>query len=556
MGRKLRRVTVLDALGAGREAYRIRAWGQAYTQLSAADALEPLGLGDLMLLAQAAELIGRYDETDVVAERAHREGLRVGDLPGAARAAFWLGFGLIARGEYARGGGWVARAARVIEEGHLDCVEAGYILLPGAVRGLDDGHAAESLAAFEQATRIAERFGDRDLATLGQLGQGNAYIDLGEVDRGVALLDEAMVAVTADEVSPVVVGIVYCATIEACHRIFDLRRAQEWTAALTRWCESQPELQPFRGRCLLYQAELMQFHGAWDDATVQTQIAYERLSQPPPEPAVAEAIYQQGDLHRLRGEFEAADKAYRKANQQGRQPEPGQSLLRLAHGDSTAALSAIRRAIDETHDPFGRARLLEACVEIALAADDPEAAHAASAALSEMADSARAPLLKAMSTSAEGAVSLMDGDASAAIATLRRAWSQWRDLDAPYEAARVRVLLGQAFRVLGDEDTASMEFETARQVFLELGAAPELVRVDAMAPARPTAGGPGGLTVREVEVLLLVAEGLTNRVIAERLVISEKTVARHVSNIFTKLDVSSRSAATAYAYEHGLRPIT
>jgi DNA-binding CsgD family transcriptional regulator len=550
-------VTVLDALGAGREAYRTRAWGQAYAQLSAADALDPLGFDDLVLLAQAAELIGRHEDTDAVAERAHREAIRVGDLPGAARAAFWLGFGLIARGEHARGGGWVARAARLIDEGQLDCVEAGYVLLPGALQGLDDGHATESLAAFKEATRIAERFGDRDLATLGRLGQGQAHIDLGDLDRGVTLLDEAMVAVTADEVSPTVVGIVYCATIEACHRIFDLRRAQEWTAALTRWLDAQPELQPFRGRCMLYRAELLQFHGAWQDAAEQTQIAYERLSQPPPEAAVAEAIYQQGDLHRLRGQFEAADEAYRKASQQGRPPEPGRALLRLAQGDPDAALAMIRRALDETADRLGRVRLLGACVEIALAAGDAAMGHTASAELTGTAGASRAPLLRAMSTQAEGAVALADGDANAAIATLRRAWSQWRGLEAPYEAARVRVLIGQACRALGDEDTAAIEYETARQVFVELGAVPEVARVDALSrPGHATSGGPDGLTAREVEVLKLVAAGLTNRAIAERLVISDKTVARHVSNIFTKLDLSSRSAATAYAYEHGLRPTT
>jgi DNA-binding CsgD family transcriptional regulator/tetratricopeptide (TPR) repeat protein len=550
-------VTDLDALEAGREAYQARAWRRAYAQLSAADALEPLGFDDLALLAQAAELIGRHEDTDVFAERAHHEALRVGNLPGAARAAFWLGFGLMGRGEYARGGGWLARAARLIDEGQLDCVEAGYILVPGALQGLDEGHAAESLASFEEAARIGERFGDRDLATLGRLGQGQARIDLGEIDQGVALLDEAMVAVTADEVSPTVVGIVYCATIEACHRIFDLRRAQEWTAALTRWLDSQPELQPFRGRCLLYQAELMQFHGAWQDAAAHTQIAYERLSQPPPEPAVAEAIYQQGELHRLRGEFDAADKAYRNANEHGRQPEPGRARLRLAQGEPRAALAMIRRAIDETQDRLGRAHLLEAGVEIALAAGDAAMGRTASEELAEMAGSSRAPLLRAMSTRAEGAVALADGDAAAAVATLRRAWSQWRDLEAPYEAARVRVLLGQACRALGDEDTASMEFETARHVFLELGAAPDVERVDAMSQPRVApAGGRGGLTAREVEVLQLVAAGMTNRAIAERLVISEKTVARHVSNIFTKLDLSSRSAATAYAYEHGLRPTT
>jgi DNA-binding NarL/FixJ family response regulator len=546
----------MDALELGREAYAARAWNRAFVQLSAADALEPLAFDDLVLLAQAAELIGRREDSAELAERAHREGLRVGDLPGAARAAFWLGFGLIDRGEFARGGGWVARAARLIETERLDTVEAGYVLLPGALRSLDEGHAQESLAKFEEATDIAERFGDPDLATLGRLGQGDSHIALGDVERGVAFIDQAMLAVTADEVSPIVVGIVYCATIETCHRIFDLRRAQEWTAALTRWCDSQPELQPFRGQCLLYQAELMQFHGAWEDAATQTQIAYERLSQPPPEPAVAEAIYRQGELHRLRGAFEAADAAYRTANQQGRPPEPGRALLRLGQGNAKAALSAISRAIDETHDPLARARLLDACVEIAVGAGDAAMARSAMVELADAADSSRAPLLHAMAVRAEGTVALMDGDASTAIATLRRAWSQWRDLEAPYEAARVRVLLGQACRAVGDEDTATMEFETARQVFLELGASPELARVESLAHPRPQAGGPDGLTAREVEVLRLVAAGLTNRAIAERLVISDKTVARHVSNIFIKLDLSSRSAATAYAYEHGLRPTT
>lgn len=549
-------MTVLDALEAGREAYGRRAWADAYTRLSAADALKALGLGDLERVAWAAELMGRSEDATELMARAHQEGLRIGDLQGAVRAAFWLGFGLIARGEFARGGGWVARAARMIEDEKLDCVERGYVLLPGALRGLDEGQATESLAAFEEASRIAERFGDADLATLGRLGQGVSLIDLGETDRGVAFLDAAMVAVTADEVSPIVVGIVYCATIEACQRIFDLRRAQEWTAALARWCEAQPELQPFRGRCLLYQAELLQFHGAWQDAIAQTQMAFERLSRPPAEPAVAEAIYQQGELHRLRGEFAAAKGAYRQASQSGRQPEPGRALLRLAQGDADGALAVIRRAVEETQDRQTRAKLLEACVEIALAAGDVEAGRASATELTEMAESSRAPLLQAMAIRAEGAVALTGGDANGAIGTLRRAWTLWRDLEAPYEMARVRVLIGQACRALGDEDTAEMEFDTARQVFSDLRAAPELARVDGLNAARPGAGGPGGLTAREVEVLRLVAAGMTNRAVAEELVISEKTVARHLSNIFTKLDVSSRSAATAYAYEHGIRPTT
>jgi DNA-binding CsgD family transcriptional regulator/tetratricopeptide (TPR) repeat protein len=549
-------VTALDALQGGREAYDHRAWAQAYAQLLAADAIEPLELADLERLAMAAELIGRYEDSSDALARSHQEGLRVGDLSGAARAAFWLGFGLIHRGEFARGGGWVARAAGLIADEQLDCVEQGYVLLPGAIRALDEGQSNEGLASFEEVSRIAARFGDLDLATLGRLGRGTAHIALGEIERGVVLLDEAMVAVTADEVSPIVVGIVYCATIEACQGIFDLRRAQEWTAALTRWCESQPELQPFRGRCLLYQAELMQFHGDWQDAIAQTRIAYDQLSRPPPEPAVAEAHYQQGELHRLRGEFAAAEEAYREASQQGRQPEPGRALLRLAQGQAVPALAVIRRAVNETQDRLARARLLDPMVEIALAAGDLDAAREAASELTGVAESSRAPLVRAMATRAEGAVALADGDANAAIGMLRGAWSQWRALEAPYEAARVRVLIGEACRALGDEDTAAMEFDAARAVFHELGAAPALARLDAMAGGRGGVGGPDGLTTRELEVLRLVAAGLTNRAIATELVISEKTVARHMSNIFTKLDLSSRSAATAYAYEHGIRRST
>jgi ATP/maltotriose-dependent transcriptional regulator MalT len=549
-------VTALDTLQGGREAYDRRAWATAFAQLSAADALEPLSIEDLERLAMAAELMGRYEDSADVLARIHQEALRVGDQRAAARAAFWLGFALIGHGEIARGGGWVARAAGLIEDAQLDCVERGFVMLPGALQAAAEGRHADALERFEGAFKVAERFGDPDLAALSRLGRGRSLIDLGEVDRGVALLDEAMVAVTADEVSPIVVGIVYCATIEACQGIFDLRRAQEWTGALTRWCESQPELTPFRGQCLLYRAELMQFHGQWQDAIAQTQIAYDELSRPPAEPAVAEAIYQQGELHRLRGEVAEAEKAYRKAGQEGRPPEPGRALLRLAQGDPGASVAAIKRAVDETTDGRIRPRLLEAYVEIALAAGDHEAGRAAAAELTGIADASRAPLLRAMATRADGAVAFGIGDANRAIGTLRRAWALWRDLDAPYEAARVRVLIGQACRALGDEDTAELEFDAARQVFRELGAVPDLARVDALAKVRPGSAGPGGLTTREVEVLRLVAAGLTNRAIAGELVISEKTVARHLSNIFTKLDVSSRSAATAYAYEHGIRPTT
>lgn len=557
-------VTVPDALSRGRVAFERGSWSDAYAGLSAAAIEGSLELEDLEHLALAAELVGRHDEGSDILARAHQEALRAGDLARAAHDAFWLGFGLIARGEFARGGGWIARAAGLIEEHDLDCVTRGYLELPGAIRSGDEGDAATALAGFERASEVAARFGDRDLATLGRLGRGTSLVALGERERGVALLDEAMVAVTAGEVGPIVAGIVYCATIECCQQLFDLRRAQEWTAALTRWCESQPDLVPFRGRCMLYRAELLQFHGAWGEAVEETRRAFIRLSEPPPEPAVGAAHYQEAELHRLRGEFEEADASYRQGAEWGRPPEPGFALLRLAQGDRDGALAIIRRALDEVRDPATRTRLLDPAVEIYLANDDVGAARAAADELASTAQASRAPLVRALAARGLGAVLLADGDARAAMASLRQAWTSWQGLEAPFQAAQVRVLIGRACRMLGDEATAQVEFEAARRAFEALGAAPDAARVAAESPA-PVAvpAGPGqergnvaGLTSREIEVLRLVAAGKSNRAVAESLVISEKTVARHVSNIFLKLDVSSRSAATAYAYEHGLQAPT
>lgn len=555
-------VTVRDALGRGRLAFARRSWSDAYDGLSDAAIEGSLELEDLEHLALAAELIGRHDESSDILARAHQEALRSGDIARAAYDAFWLGFGLFARGEFARGGGWIARAAGLIEEHDLDCVTRGYLELPAALRSADEGDAATALAGFERASEVAAKFHDRDLATLGRLGRGTSLVALGERERGASLLDEAMVAVTAGEVGPIVAGIVYCATIECCQQMFDLRRAQEWTAALTRWCESQPDLVPFRGRCMLYRAELLQFHGAWVEAAEETRRAYIRLSEPPPEPAVGAAHYQEAELHRLRGEFEAADASYRQGTEWGRPPEPGFALLRLAQGDRDGALAIIRRALDEVRDPATRTRLLEPAVEIFLANDDVQAARAAADELAATAQASGAPLVRAMAARGLGAVLLAEGDGRAALASLRQAWTSWQGLEAPFEAARVRVLIGRACRVLGDEATAQVEFDAARHAFDDLGAKPDAVRVAAerqvgsAAPVGQELGNVAGLTAREIEVLRLVAAGKSNRAIAETLVISEKTVARHVSNIFLKLDVSSRSAATAYAYEHGLQAPT
>ena len=538
-----------DVLDIGREAFDRKAWAEAHARLSDADREEALGPEDVERLATTARLLGRDAESADLRARAYQEYERRGEVERAARCAFWLALELLLEGEEAQSGGWVSRARRML--GKQECVEQGYLLLPPAVRASFAGDIEAAYAGFNEVGAIGERFGDRDLVTLARHGQGRSLIRLGERARGVALLDEVMIAVSAGEVSPVIMGDVYCSVIEACHEIFDLRRAQEWTAAAARWCESQPDLVPYRGSCLVRRAEIMQLRGEWPDALDQAERARDWLSGPPAHHAVGGAFYQLAELHRLRGEFDEAEEAYRAASASGREPHPGLALLRLAQGRIEAATSAIRRVRDEAGDQRTRSRVLGAYVEIMLAAGDVAAARAAADELGRIAGELGAPLLRAVAAQSTGAVLLAEGRARDALAALRNASAGWREVGAPYEEARARVLIGLAHRALGDGDTGAMELDAAGRAFRQLGATPDLDRTRA-GRAGAAAGGAGGLTAREVEVLGLVATGKTNRAVASRLGISEKTVARHVSNIFTKLNLSSRAAATAYAYQNRL----
>jgi DNA-binding CsgD family transcriptional regulator len=263
------------------------------------------------------------------------------------------------------------------------------------------------------------------------------------------------------------------------------------------------------------------------------------------------AYYQLGEIQRLRGELAQAEASYREASRAGREPEPGMSLLRLAQGWSDGAAAGIRRVLDETRDAIGRSKVLPAYIEIMLEAKDIKASRKAADELSLIADELGAPYLRALAAHAMGAVLLAEGNARAALAELRDAHGAWRDLDAPYQVARACALIGLACRELGDDGGAGLELDAARELFASLGAIPDLERVRRLL-GMPASKGAHGLSPREREVLLLLAAGKTNRAIAADLFLSEKTVARHVSNIFTKLELASRTEATAYAYRHGL----
>lgn len=536
-----------EALERGRQSFDRQAWGNAFVQLSAKDHERPLEAQDLERLAVAAYMVGKDDDCAEAWTRAHHLYLRRRDSAAASRCAFWQACGLYFKGEMAPAMGWVARGRHVLEVAEEDCVEQGWLLFLIALPIMFQGDPEKAHSDFVQAGRIAERFADPDVMTLSRLGRGQSLIMQQKTTEGMVLLDELMVAVVSGEVSPIVAGIAYCAVIDLCQTIFDLRRAREWTAALSRWCDSQPDLVPYRGNCLVHRCEIFQLQGAWPDALEAAERACEWLSGPTAWDSLGSAYYQLGEIERLRGQWPKAEEAYRRASQAGREPEPGMSLLRLAQRRVDAANVAIRRVCDEAGDPMSRSRVLPAYVEITLAAGDVEAARGAAEELAEIAGELDAPFLHAVATHAAGAVLLAEGDIQAALASLRIAYAAWRELDAPYHAARVRVLIGLACRELGDGDSAEMELEAARRVFEDLGAAPDLERVREL-----TRSNAGGLTPRELEVLALVASGKTNRAVATELFLSEKTVARHVSNIFTKLSLSSRSAATAYAYEHGL----
>ena len=520
----------------------------AYHALQSADQATPLQADDLDRLATAACLSGRDAEFLRILERQYRVHDESGEHARAARCAFWLALTFLSRGETGQSNAWTSRGQRLVED--HDCAERGYLAVAVAEQQLREGHADAAAATAAQAVAIGESFGDADLTAAARHLQGRALIDQGHVVAGLKRLDETMLAVVAGELFPIMTGLMYCSVIDTCRQVYALGRAREWTSAFSRVCDEQPEMVAFSWSCLVHRAEIMQFQGAWPDAMTEAGRACERAQRAERKPPGA-ALYQQAEIHRLRGEFAKAEAAYYAASERGREPQPGLALLRLAQGRADAACAAIRRLTSTTSDRLRRARFLPAHLEIMLKMGEVEEARVARDELRELADAFDSDVLRAMVAQADGEIALAGDRAPEALDPLRSAFERWERLEAPYEAARVRVLIGHTCRALGDDEAAGLEYAAARAVFERLGAGPDRAGLDALKTAVESAPA-GPLTARELGVLRMISTGRTNKEIAGELCLSERTIDRHVSNILGKLDVPSRAAATAYAFHHKL----
>lgn len=520
-----------------RTAYAAQEWRRASECYAATDALDA---EDEDRQAICAMLLGRMEEYFALRERSYERRLADGDLAGAALAAFWAGMQRIVMGDTAVGGGWLARAGRLVAEDGTDSLAAAYLTVAGSFEAMSAGDLDRSLELIDAAIDAGRRLQSADLVALALHQRGLILVRGGRTEEGLAALDEAMVEVSAGQASPMVTGIVYCGVVDGCWAAYELHRAQQWTAVMSDWCDAQPDLANFTGECKVRRAELKQLHGEWRDAESEL----DGVSSADVDAwAAGMAAYLRGNLDRLQGRFDEAEESFVEAARLGEDPQPGLALLRLATGSIQAAAAMIRRCLAEAQDDGKRVEVLVAAVEILLAADELDMAGDAAAQLGELATKCRSTTVDSLHAQAEALIDAANGRPDAALPRAREALRHWVKLRVPYQEARTRLVIAAACRELGDLESANRETAAASDLLETLGATPDLARMSRTS---------GLLSAREVEVLRLLTKGATNRGIAEQLVLSERTVDRHVSNIYAKLGVSSRAAATAYAFEHQL----
>lgn len=530
-------------LDEARRAADLNRWRAAFDAFASADDSDVLDLDDFTQYAIAGYLVGDVTAAVDALGRRYQRLLDAGERSAAAIAAGWAVFMLLNHGAHAQASGWMSRCTTLVSELPPDDLAHGYLRCFAAVHSIavDHDYPAGHEAASDVITR-ARRHGDRDLLALGLNADGRALVRAGHIDEGMRRLDEAMVELVSGSLSAIVAGTVYCSLIEACEEIAEIQRAQEWTEALARWCERQEGMVTFSGRCLTHRASILRRQGRWEEAAAEAEEARERFEGAADLVSIGRAWYERGEIHRLQGESGPAEAAYRHAMQWGHDPLPGLALLRMAEGSVETAAAAMRRGLAEAGADIDRIRLLPAHVEIMLATGALAEAAKAAEELTHLASVYPTEALGARAAVAAAAVDLERNEPQSALIGLRKACTTWMTLQSPYEEARTRSLIGRACRAMGDAETAKLEEAAAAEIFDQLGAV----------LAAPEADGDHPLSTRELEVLALVATGLTNQQIADELFLAVKTIERHVGNILMKLGVPSRTAATSYAYQHGL----
>ncbi|MBS1905480.1 MAG: response regulator transcription factor [Actinobacteria bacterium] len=522
-------------------------WTGRFEQLIAREA--QLGADELDELGQAAWFTGRDEVSHRAWERAHLRHLDDGNLAAAVRCVFWLGFTLREHGEEVLARTWMGRLLELCARPEADARTEAYRELCGAAARYGQGDVEGSVPQYRRATELAAATDDGDLDALATMGLGRALVDLGRLEEGFACLDQVMLMIGSGRVSDRAAGPAFCSVVAGLLARGDLERARVWTRDLGDWCDTQRGLEPFRGECTLHRATVMQLGGEWGAAAkaaeqvCRTETRAETLGN---------AWYRAAELHRVAGRAAAARDAYREAAAIGREVQPGLALLHRDAGELETAWSGLSRARASALGPADRVDVLAAAVTVALDRGRIAEARAATEELAACAAAFDSLCLHAQSAQARGEVALREGRPADALPLLRAAWLDWRRLDAPHQAALVRIAIGSAARAAGDEEGAQLEFDAARAVLEGLGAVPDLARLERLATTTHREAADPGLSRREREVLELVAQGWSNHRIAEHLFLSDRTVARHVGSILSKLDVPSRSAATAYAYTHGL----
>ena len=531
-------------LGQARDLHAQSRWADACEQFAAADRSEPLHADDLERYAEAAQILGRGVEAIQLLRRAFNSRIAAGERDRAITSAFWLFQALIVNAEFSRASGWAAQVRRSVPD-----VNHGWLLFTQAYFLIASAEFDQAAQLLARAAEDGSRRGETDLLAFATTVWGRALIKAGRLPEGLSRLDEAMVPVAELKTSPRATSMLYCSAIATCHEAREFGRAREWTHALGAWLDSLPRLGgAYFGNCRIYRAYLMCLRGSWQEALEEVAFVCDDLSGDYGQLVAGHAHYRLAEIHRLLGNPEA-EAGYRRAAELGGPTQPGLSLLRLTQGEVDKAVLGIRRALAETPAQLDRLELLTAAVTIMLAAGDIDSARQATAELAGIAAVYPTAGVQAELAAARGAVALSEGDPAAALPLLRSASRGWREIDVPHAVATVSVLLGLACRAVGDEDAAQLELESARSTFVRLGARPDLQRAEEL--LRP-AEVPGPLSAREIEVLRLVAAGKTNHAIATELFVSERTVHRHVSNIFDKLGVRSRTAAASYAIQHHL----